>query len=489
MLFNSLQFALFFPLATLLYFLLPQGMRWGLLLAASCYFYMTFVPVYILILAVTIVVDYLAALWMGGMGRMESAGPSDDPKRRLILMGSLACTVLILAFFKYFNFLNGNIAFLARHAGWDYPIKGLEIILPIGLSFHTFQSMSYVIEVYRGNQKPERHFGIYALYVMFYPQLVAGPIERPQNLLHQFREKHAFDARRVIDGLRLMLWGMFKKVVIADRLALFVDPIYDHPAGHEAPALILATYFFAFQIYCDFSGYTDIAIGAARVMGFDLMKNFNRPYAAASVADFWRRWHISLSSWFKDYLYYPLGGNRVGKARWMANIMTVFLVSGLWHGANWTYVIWGALHGIYMAAGALGSGLREKAAKAIGLDRLPGIRHGLNVLATFHLVLFAWIFFRARSLADAFLIIRTIASGAGFHAERILAAHPLPALAACLGAIAILEAAQWIHASRGAANLLTRFPAPVRWGLYLIVLLCVLNLRPAQVSPFIYFQF
>lgn len=482
MLFNSIQFAVFFPLVTMAFFLLPQAYRWALLLGASCYFYMTFVPVYLLILAVTIVVDYLAAIWMVRVG-------GDSRKRRLILFASLACTVLILAFFKYFNFLNGNITFLARLIGADYPIRGLEIILPIGLSFHTFQSMSYVIEVYRGNQKPERHFGIYALYVMFYPQLVAGPIERPQNLLHQFRERHSFDAARVIEGLRLMLWGMFKKVVIADRLALLTDPIYDNPAGHGAPALILATYFFAFQIYCDFSGYTDIAIGSAKVMGFDLMKNFNRPYAASSVAEFWRRWHISLSSWFKDYLYYPLGGNRVGKGRWIANILIVFLVSGLWHGANWTYVVWGALHGLYLAAGALGAGLRANLAAAIGLDRLPRVRHALGVLVTFHLVLFAWIFFRARSLSDAWLIIRTIASGAGLDSGLAAAGQPLHILGFCMVLILILEAVQLLHATRGLPIVIARFPVAVRWCLYMVVLLCILNLRPAEVAPFIYFQF
>jgi D-alanyl-lipoteichoic acid acyltransferase DltB (MBOAT superfamily) len=290
-----------------------------------------------------------------------------------------------------------------------------------------------------------------------------------------------------------MLWGMFKKVVIADRLALFVDPIYDNPGAHGAPALILATYLFAFQIFCDFSGYTDIAIGAARVMGFDLMKNFDRPYAAASVAEFWRRWHISLSTWFKDYLYYPLGGNRVARPRWMANILIVFLVSGLWHGAAWTYVVWGALHGLYLTAGALGAGLRERLAAATGLDRLPRLRRALGVLVTFHLVLFAWIFFRARSLADAWLIVKTMATGASDLSAQALAGVPLPLLAGCLALVLVLEAVHllqgWLESRRG-----NRIDAPVfhpalRWAAYLVLLLGVLNLRPAQVAPFIYFQF
>src|SRR5678815_1064118 len=230
-----------------------------------------------------------------------------------------------------------------KGAGISNPVPFLKIILPIGLSFHTFQAMSYTIEVYRGNQKAERNFGIYALYVMFYPQLVAGPIERPQNLLHQFYENHKFDYERVVNGLKLILWGFFKKLVIADRLALYVGAVYNNPTHHTGLSFIMATIFFAFQIYCDFSGYSDIAIGAAKVMGFKLMTNFNRPYFARSISEFWKRWHISLSTWFKDYLYISLGGNRVSVPRWYFNLFIVFLVSGLWHGANWTYIIWGCL--------------------------------------------------------------------------------------------------------------------------------------------------
>ncbi|MFY7887527.1 MAG: MBOAT family O-acyltransferase, partial [Spirosomataceae bacterium] len=336
MLFNSLEFLIFFPLVTILYFLIPYKFRWLLLLLASCYFYMAFVPIYMLILGFTIVVDYYAGIWI------EAA---EGKKRKAYLTLSLIANIGVLAVFKYYNFINTNLTWLLSGFVLKNPIPFLKILLPIGLSFHTFQAMSYTIEVYRGNQKAERHFGIYSLYVMFYPQLVAGPIERPQNVLHQFYEKYDFDYQRVTDGLKLMAWGMFKKVVIADRAALFVNTVYDHPYEKTGFPLIISTIFFSFQIFCDFSGYSDIALGSAQVMGFELMKNFDRPYFSKTMSEFWRRWHISLSTWFRDYLYISLGGNRVAKWRKEYNLFIVFLVSGIWHGASWNFIIWGAIHG------------------------------------------------------------------------------------------------------------------------------------------------
>ena len=332
MLFNSMSFFVFFGLVTPTYFLLPHRFRWLLLLAASCVFYMAFVPVYLLILLFTIIVDYFAGLLIHG---------STGKTRKLWLVASIVSNVGVLFFFKYFNFFNENLTHLAEFLNWQYSIRSLQILLPIGLSFHTFQAMSYTIEVYYGRQQPEKHFGIYALYVMFYPQLVAGPIERPQNLLPQFREVHSFDPYRVSLGLSRMIWGLFKKVVIADRLVYLVDVVYVHPGYYDGLSLFTATIFFAFQIYCDFSGYCDIALGAAQVMGFHLMENFEQPYFSRSISEFWRRWHISLSTWFKDYLYIPLGGNRLTLVRTWGNLAIVFLVSGLWHGANWTYIVWG----------------------------------------------------------------------------------------------------------------------------------------------------
>jgi len=400
MLFNSIQFCFFFILVTTFYFILPHKYRWFLLLAASCYFYMVFVPIYILILGFTIVVDYFAGIYIA---------KSQGRKRKLFLTASLVANIGVLAIFKYYNFINNNITVLLHGIGWQNPIPYLSILLPVGLSFHTFQAMSYTIEVYRGNQVAEKKFGIYSLYVMFFPQLVAGPIERPQRLLPQFYEKHEFDYQCVSEGLKQMLWGFLKKLVIADRLALYVNTVYSNPEPHTGPTLLIATVFFAIQIYCDFSAYSDIAIGCARVMGFKLMTNFNRPYFSMSISEFWKRWHISLSTWFRDYLYISLGGNRVSIPRWYFNLFFVFLVSGLWHGANWTYMIWGALNGVYLVGGLISAPLIKKINRITRIDKFRGLHTFFQVIITFILVCFAWIFFRANTVSDAFLIIKKIA--------------------------------------------------------------------------------
>lgn len=439
MLFNSLQFLLFFIVVTLTYFGLKWQGRWILLLVASCYFYMVFKPAYILILLLTIIIDYIAGIWIE-----KSRGKS----RRWLLILSLVTNIGILAFFKYLGFFTENVSWLFEHLnmpgvadsvlklGNRLFIKVLHFfgesgissfkdnmsILPVGLSFHTFQAMSYTIEVYRGNQKAERHFGIYALYVMFYPQLVAGPIERPQNVLWQFHKTFPYEFENVKAGLMQMAFGFFKKVVIADRLAILVSYAYSDPSQHNGLTLLAATFFFTFQIYCDFSGYSDIAIGAARVMGFTLMENFRTPYIAQSVSEFWRRWHISLSTWFRDYLYIPLGGNRKGEVRQYLNMLIVFLASGLWHGPNWTYVIWGGLNGFYQVLAVL----RDKLLARLGFSATPSrqitspaserptnysrLRIIGNVLFTFVLIMLTWVFFRAKSVGDAFLILQRIAS-------------------------------------------------------------------------------
>jgi D-alanyl-lipoteichoic acid acyltransferase DltB (MBOAT superfamily) len=360
---------------------------------------MFFKAVYILILFFTIVIDYIAGIYLEKV---------TDPKRKkALLILSLTANIGVLAIFKYFNFFNSNLSGLLSWSGYSNPIPFLNILLPIGLSFHTFQAMSYTIEVYRGNQKAERHFGIYALYVMFYPQLVAGPIERPQNLLHQFHEKHVFNALYVSEGLKRMLIGFFKKVVVADRLAIYVKAVFNNYPEHGSATIVLATLFFAVQIYCDFSGYSDIAIGSAKVMGFNLMENFKRPYFAKSISEFWSRWHISLSSWFKDYLYLPLGGNRVGKGKLYFNLFTVFMISGLWHGANWTFIVWGALHGVYLISGMITKDWRTRLVKKMGLENNL-ILNFLNTGFTILLVTLGWIFFRAVSLTQAWSMIKGI---------------------------------------------------------------------------------
>ena len=399
MVFNSLQFLVFFGIVTSAYFLLAHKYRWALLLLASCYFYMAFVPVYLGILGLTIVIDYFAGIYLE---RFQGGA------KKIFLGFSLLANLGVLAVFKYYFFFSDNFNFLANYFSLPVHFPVFNFLLPIGLSFHTFQAMSYTIEVYRGNQKAERNFGIYSLYVMFYPQLVAGPIERPQNLIHQFYEKHVWDTDRVKSGLLQMMQGFFKKVVIADRLAMVVDPAYANLSNQSSLNLIIASIFYSFQIYCDFSGYSDIAIGASRVMGFKLMNNFNAPYTAKSIPDFWRRWHISLSTWFKDYVYFSLGGNRVSVPRWYINIMIVFILSGFWHGASWNFVIWGALHGLFQLMGLT----LNRVFPHLAADQLRSVAGiWMYRLFTFLLVTIAWVFFRIPKFGDIQIYFRQITQG------------------------------------------------------------------------------
>jgi len=480
MLFNSFEFLIFFIVVTALYFTMPHKYRWALLLVSSCIFYMFFIPVYILILFFTIIIDYVAGILIENASGL---------KRKQFLWMSLVANIGVLAIFKYYNFLNENLTHIFTWTDSQNPIPYLDIILPIGLSFHTFQAMSYTIEVYRGNQKAERHFGIYALYVMFYPQLVAGPIERPQNLLHQFREKHFFEYNRVVDGLKLMAWGLFKKAVIADRLALMVDAVYNDPSQHYGFAVILATVFFAFQIYCDFSGYSDIAIGAARVMGFKLMTNFNRPYFSKSISEFWKRWHISLSTWFKDYLYIPLGGNKVIRSRWYFNLFITFMISGLWHGANWTYIIWGALHGGYLVFALISQEWRNRINDAIGLSKNKLLFKWSQAATVFVLVAFAWIFFRASSIGDAMVLIKNAFVIDTVQLNPTILGNNYFEFIAGVLLIVFLLIAEWTMRGRKIHQYIITRPAFVRWSLYSLLVLVILNLGVFSGSNFIYFQF
>ena len=486
MLFNSLAFLLFFPVTTAIYFALPHRARWAWLLACSAFFYACFIPKYLLVLLVVIVIDYVA-----GSGIESSAG-----RRRKVLLGlSLAANLGILGAFKYFDFFADNLQPLAAAVGWNYSHESLGWLLPIGLSFHTFQSMAYTIEVYRGRFTAERHFGIFALYVLFYPQLVAGPIERPGHLLPQFRVKQHFDAERTFSALRLMLWGLFKKIVIADRMALIVDLVYRNPTDFGGGWVIVATWLFAIQIYCDFSGYTDVAIGAARALGINLCTNFARPYESASVSEFWRRWHISLSSWFRDYVYLPLGGNRVPVAKWCRNVAIVFILSGLWHGANWTFVIWGALHGAYLIVGRLTHLVRERVAVAVGLANYPRVRRVARVIITFQFVSFAWLFFRATSLANAGALLSRFGDAPFF-------AAPGGAVISSLWSVSrdghLLIAAALISLMMAVEHAGSRDDAParwaglpvwVRWPAYDALILLTLWLGDLGARSFIYFQF
>ena len=468
MIFNSVHFILFFIVTTILYYALPHRYRWAFLLAISCYFYMVFKPIYILILAGTIVVDYFAGLFL------ES---TTNPKRKKIfLIASIIANVGVLAVFKYYNFINDNLTELLGVFHIKNEIPMLRILLPIGLSFHTFQAMSYTIEVYRGKQQAEKHFGIYALYVMYYPQLVAGPIERPQNILHQLKEKVVFNYDHIVSGLKFILWGMFVKVVIADRLSIYVDIVYNSPEHHSAISSLVATLFFTFQIYCDFSGYSSIAIGCAKVLGIDLMTNFRRPYMSTSIREFWSRWHISLSTWFRDYLYIPLGGNRVSLYRNMFNLFFVFLVSGLWHGANWTFIIWGALHGFYLML-------------EIMFDRLwPSVKlpRSIRWVLNFVLVAIAWVFFRASNFQNAKQILKniyTFKSGSLYIGNASYLVYSflliLFLFAAEYNAEKLNNRYAWLYSERKV----------LRWSAYLFLILTLLSIGVFNGGQFIYFQF
>lgn len=468
MLFNSIHFLIFFIIVTLGYFCLGWQGRWRLLLAASCYFYMIFKPIYILILFFTIVIDYFAGIWL--------EKTTDKTKKKLLLIVSLISNIGILAYFKYFNFLNENLSHLLNLVHLRNPISALEILLPIGLSFHTFQAMSYTIEVYRGNQKAEKHFGIYALYVMFYPQLVAGPIERPQNVLHQFHKFHAFDWEKVKSGLMMMAWGLFKKVVIADRLAMMVDFAYKSPSEKTGLTLLVATFFYTFQIYCDFSGYSEIALGSARVMGFELMENFNAPYFSTSISEFWRRWHISLSTWFRDYLYIPLGGNRVSEWRIYFNQFVIFMVSGLWHGAKWTFVIWGCLHGFYLIVAIF----RNKKMPFLQLPK-NNLGYTINLITTFILVMFAWVFFRADGIHDALIVLKKIATFS-LHQSLETPLNTVEMLF-CLGLIGLLMLKEYRLLYIPTHN------TKLFYGLFILLAVSIYALGVFNTNQFIYFQF
>jgi D-alanyl-lipoteichoic acid acyltransferase DltB (MBOAT superfamily) len=397
MLFNSLHFLVFFPLVVGIYFSLPHRFRWGLLLIASYYFYMCWKAEYVILIMASTVVDYFAAL---GMGKH-----TEKAKRKKYLLLSLIVNLGILFSFKYFNFFNENIRVLLDQFNIFYDAPTFKVLLPVGISFYTFQTLSYSIDVYRGVREPERHLGIFAVYVAYFPQLVAGPIERSTSLLPQFHKKNHFDPPMVVSGLRRMLWGMFQKVVVADRLAIYVDAVYNNQAHHGGLTLIVATVFFVFQVYCDFAGYSNIAIGAARVMGYDLRENFRRPFFAKTVAEFWQRWHISLLTWFRDYLYIPLGGNRVSRWRWYFNTMFVFILCGLWHGAAWTYVITLTLHGVFILFGSSTEKVRKHLVRFLRLENIPFLLDAMRMFMTFWFFAFSLIFFRALSVSDATSII------------------------------------------------------------------------------------
>lgn len=463
-----------------------------LLLAASYYFYLSWSAKYFPLLLLSTYVDYWAGLKMGGL--------SEQAPRKKYLYASLFINLGMLFAFKYFNLFNDAFANLASAIGIPYDIPALNLLLPIGISFYTFQTLSYSIDVYRGRRAPERHLGYFALYVSFFPQLIAGPIERSDDLIPQLQSPPDFDYDRVVEGCRRMAWGFFKKLVIADRLALLVNWVYDNPHDYSSLPLLIATYAFAFQIYCDFAGYCDIAIGAAGILGVRLKENFNRPYAARSIPDFWKRWHITLSSWLHDYLYIPLGGNRCGKVRQYLNIAIVFLLAGLWHGASWTFVIWGGLHAVFYLCHVWTAPARAWFVARTGLERTKYLLPAIQIAITFHISTFARIFFRANSADDGFFICRRLFDFSGASDFLSLFRHPelvhdvfgvtVRELQFVAAAILLMEFVHWLQRRGTMARLSTGAPAWLRWAGYFALLWLILNFgmfqQPAQ---FYYYQF
>ena len=472
MVFNSIAFVIFLPIVVALFYLLPQKARWLMLLVASCVFYMWFVPKYILILLVTIVIDYAAGLLMERY--------ADKPrKKKAFMIISIVSTLTVLIIFKYLNFLTENLDQLCASLGMETHLV-THIILPIGLSFHTFQSMSYVIEVYRDHQKAERHFGYYALYVMFFPQLVTGPIERPGNLLRQLHEKKEFHYENISKGMRLILFGFFVKMVVADHLGEYVDEVYGHLDEYNSWTVLACMVFYSFQIYCDFFGYSTIALGSAKLMGFDITDNFKSPYLSKNIAEFWHRWHISLSTWFRDYVYIPLGGSRVKVGRWAFNILVVFVLSGIWHGAAWTFLLWGFAHGLlHIVEKALRDRIPTKEPQSKWLKALVDV---LCILKTFVLVTLFWVMFRATDFEHLRAIFMTAFTNFGGGEQMSVK----PDMWVYLGLFILSDIL--LRNSRFDVWCDDK-PLAVRWLVYAVLAFMVIACSSVANFPFIYFQF
>ncbi len=495
MLFNSIEYLVFLPLVAALYYLLPFKMRNLFLLAASYYFYMSWKTEYAALIGLSTVSIYYGAF------RIDRS--REQTTRKIWLAACLILNLGILLLFKYMVFFSESLKAVLNPLGIPFDGATWDYLLPVGISFYTFQSLSYAIDVYRGKIQPERSFVRFALYVSFFPQLVAGPIERSTRLLPQFLVRHGFDAARMTDGLRLILWGFFKKVLIADRLAPLVDSIYSSPQSFDGGTLLVSTYAFTFQIFCDFSAYSDIAVGSALLLGFRLMNNFERPYFAVSVPDFWKRWHISLTSWFRDYLYIPLGGNRVSRTRLYVNILIVFLISGLWHGAAWTFVAWGGVHGVLMILSRVTTPLRERIAGRLGLSRIPRIHKLFRIFVTFHLVVLAWVFFRAQDISQAILILGKIARSA---VDLVTFSIPWETLASfswlskklnaadlrlVLVFVVAMELVHLFQRQKPMEKFFGDKPLPVRWGLYCLMIWSMIffGIYGDNPTEFVYFQF
>lgn len=493
--FNSLSFLIFFPIVTLVYFIINHKYRWLWLLVASYYFYMCWNPKYALLIATSTVITYLSGIFISKFNKIENKAKSKRLKLITVTI-SLLSNLGILFLFKYFNFTINILSRLFSDIGVTISLPTVDLLLPVGISFYTFQALSYTVDIYRGNVEAERNLGKYALFVSFFPQLVAGPIEKSKDLLYQFNEIHTFDYNRAKEGIMLMVWGLFQKMVVGDRLAIVVNEVYNNPTEYKGLEILIATIFFAFQIYCDFSSYSTIALGAAKVMGFRLSKNFDSPYFSTSIKMFWRRWHITLGAWFKDYLYIPLGGNRKGKIRTYINIMIIFLASGLWHGASINFVIWGGLHGLYQVIGDIIKPLKNKVTIYMKVDKSTFSYKLLQVIITFLLVCFAWIFFRANSFADAKILINNLFEfNPWILTDSTLFSLGLDSkefILAVIGVIAII-AIDLLKGKKNIIRSLSNQNIIFRWSIYfaLIFIILIFGVYGPDYSQqqFIYFQF
>ena len=485
MTFNSWEFLIFYPIVLLLYFALPKKMKWPMLLVASYFFYMCYQAELVFLIFGTTLVSWVASNII--------AKSENKATRRTFLIITLATSLGVLFFYKYFNFISRSIFGLVSLFSKDASPFSLNLILPVGISFYTFQTLSYVIDVYRKEVEPERNFFFYALFVSFFPQLVAGPIERPNNLIPQLKEEHKWSRDNAVKGAKYMMLGFFKKICVADMLAVYVNSVYNSPSEASALGVIIATLMFSVQIYCDFSGYTDIAIGCARIMGIRLMKNFDRPYCATTIKEFWSRWHISLSGWFKDYLYIPLGGSRCKKSRHLFNLFVVFLVSGLWHGAAWTFVIWGALHALYQIVGTLTIKKRNAFIEKLGYS--VASRHVVYIrrTITFLLVALSWVFFRANSLSDVAVLFKKLLLGWSvplsdvFSSMSLNTVSVLTIILACVLLWFFDHMLEYDDVSDSSDVMTSR--ASFVYVVWIILLCWCLLLSKDMISTFIYFQF
>ena len=481
MLFNSFDFAIFLPIVFMLYwFVFNKNIsRQNLLITLSSYvFYGWWDLGFLSLIAFSTIVDYFVGTRLLII--------NNTAKRKILLFTSIIVNLGFLGIFKYYNFFLEN--FIEAFSFFGYTIKSntLNIILPVGISFYTFQTLSYTIDVYKRKLEPTKDFIAFSAFVSFFPQLVAGPIERATNLLPQFYKKRTFNYQKAVDGMRQILWGLFKKIVIADNCAEYANLIFNNSHDYGGSTLVIGAIFFAFQIYGDFSGYSDIAIGTARLFGFNLMQNFAFPYFSRDIAEFWRRWHISLSTWFRDYLYIPLGGSRGKNSHKIRNVFIVFLVSGFWHGANWTFIIWGALNAIYFLPIMLMKKNRANLDTIAQGKYFPNYREFISMLLTFSLTVFAWIFFRADNINDAFNYINTIFSKSLFIKSELLS--DIKSIKV-IGLIIILIIVEWqARTHKYALENISSFPRYLRWSVYLFILILLFVFQGAK-QEFIYFQF